>query len=119
MKAKTIQEWFKTATLEQDGVYRDQDGVLCIVIKPEPNCTNPLNNMFFKAKKNKVHGKLVSILNWRDVVEDSYTFDQSVFMDEIHNNVSCYAGDLPGGEGRSGTWSGYRSPIEVLGRKLV
>ena len=117
-KYKSIQEFMDSCETPQQGVYVSKEGILCIIVHPNPKSTQLLNHMLFSARKHKNHGKTVRILTLQDVVE-ILTYDDYRFMDNLHEHYPTYKGEFPPSQGRKGQWGGYRSPLEMLGRSLV
>ena len=117
-KYKSIQEFMDSCSTPQQGIYISEEGILCVIVQPAQNSTRLLNHMLFSARKNKIHGKTVSILSFQDIV-DSMLFDDYVFRDNLHIHYPPYIGEFPPSQGRKGQWGGYRSPLEMLGRSLV
>ena len=117
-KYKSIRDFLDSCSTPQNGIYVSKEGILCIIVQPNPNSTRPLNHMLFSARKHKTFGKTVRILALQDVIE-TMTFEDYVFMDNLHKHYPKYSGEFPPSQGSPGRWGGYRSPLEVLGRRLV
>ena len=117
-KYKSIQDFLDSCSTPQQGVYVSKEGILCIIVQPNPYSTQFLNHMLFSARKHKSHGKTVRILNLQDVVE-VLTYNDYRFGDTLHEHYPTYKGEFPPSQGRAGRWGGYRSPLEMLGRSLV
>ena len=117
-KYKSIQEFLDSCDTPQPGVYVSKEGILCIIVQPDPKSTQFLNNMLFIARKHKSHGKTVRIITFHEIV-DMITYNDYKFMDDLHKHYKPYEGEYPPSQGRTGRWGGYRSPLEMLGRSLV
>ena len=117
-KYNSIQEFMDSCTNPQQGVYESKEGILCIIVQPDPNSTRLLNHMLFRARKHKIHGKTVGIIAFQDIIS-TMLFDDYVFRDNLHIHYLPYKGEFPPSQGRKGQWGGYRSPLERLGRSLV
>ena len=117
-KYKSIQDFLGSCSTPQQGVYVSKEGILCIIVQPNPNSTRLLNHMLFSARRHKTFGKTVRILTLQDVVEN-LAFEDYVFMDNLHKHYPTYSGEFPPSQGRAGRWGGYQSPLEMLGRSIV
>ena len=111
-KYKSIREFLDSCETPQPGVYVSKEGILCIIVQPNPKSTQLLNHMLFIARKHKSHGKTVRIITFHEIV-DMITYNDYKFMDDLHKHYQTYEGEFPPSQG------GYRSPLEMLGRSLV